>query len=67
MRGSSNVRRGDDDLRVHQLLVKLGVLALLVRCGNERVALVLDPLADTELVLGRSEEIRLLLCVLAAL
>jgi hypothetical protein len=67
VRGSSDVRRGDDDLRVYQLLVKLGVLALLVGCRDERVALVLDPLADTELVLGRSEEVGFLLCVLAAL
>jgi hypothetical protein len=67
VRGSSDVRCGDDDLRVDQLLVELGVLALLVRSGNECVALVLDPLADAELVLGRSEKVGFLLSVLAAL
>lgn len=67
MRGSSDVRRGDDDLRVNQLLVKCGVLALLVRCCDKRVALLLDPLAEAELVLSRSEEVGFLLGVLLAL
>jgi hypothetical protein len=54
-RGAS-LRSGDDDFGVDQLLVKLGVGALLVRRGHQRVALVLEPLADAELVLGGAEE-----------
>jgi hypothetical protein len=46
------VRSGDDDLGVDKLLVELGVLALLVRGGHESVTLVLEPLADAELVLS---------------
>lgn len=66
-RGSSDVRRGDDDLRIYQVLVKLGALAFLVGGGDELVALLLNPLPDTELVLSGSEELRLLLGVDAAL
>jgi hypothetical protein len=51
-------RRGNDDFSVDELLVELGVLALLVGSGDEGVALVLEPLADAELVLGGSEELR---------
>ena len=49
---------GDDDLGVDELLVKGGVLAVLVRGGYEGVALVLEPLADAELVLGCTQELR---------
>ena len=49
--------RGDDDLGVDELLVKGRVLALLARCRHERVALVLEPFADAELVFGRSEKL----------
>lgn len=52
------LRGGDDDLGVDQLLVKLGALALLVRGGDEGVALVLEPFADAQLVLCRAEELR---------
>jgi hypothetical protein len=45
------LRRGDDDLSVHELLVKLAVLALLVRGCDERVALLLEPFADALLIL----------------
>ena len=62
-----DLRGGDDDLCVDELLVELGVLALLVRRGDERVALLLDPLADAQLVLSGTEELRLLLSVDAAL
>lgn len=62
-----DLRSGDDDLCVDELLVELGVLALLVRRGDERVALLLDPLADAQLVLSGTEELRLLLSVDAAL
>lgn len=62
-----NVRCCDDDLGVHELLVELAVLALLVRGRHKRVALVLEPFPDAELVLRRSEQARLLLGVLVAL
>jgi hypothetical protein len=41
-----DVRRGNDDLCVNKVLVELRVLALLVRGGDELVALVLNPLPD---------------------
>ena len=49
------------------MLIELRVLTLLVRGGNELVALLLDPLPQTKLVLGGSEETRLLLGMDAAL
>lgn len=52
----SNIRGGDDDFGVNQLLVELGVFALLVGGGDQSVALVLEPLADAELILSRSEK-----------
>ncbi len=52
--GGQHARGGDDDLGVYKLLVELGVLAFLVRCRYEGVALVLEPLADAQLVLGRA-------------
>ena len=48
------VRRGDDDFSVHELLVKLAVLTLLVRGGDEGVALLLEPFADAQLILRGS-------------
>lgn len=62
-----NERSGDDDLSVDELLVKGGVLALLVGGGYQGVTLVLEPLADAELVLGGTEQLRLLLGVLTTL
>lgn len=56
-RGKVNLRSGDDDLGVNKLLVKLGLGALLVRGSHERVARVLEPLADAKLVLGRAQEL----------
>lgn len=61
------LRCGDDDLGVNELLVELAVLSLLVRGGHKSVALVLNPLPETELVLSGSEQSRLLLSVLMAL
>ncbi len=58
--GADNLRGGDDDFGVDELLVKLGVLALLVGGGHEGVALVLEPFADAELVLSGSEKLRYL-------
>ena len=64
---SIDLRSGDDDFGVDELLLELGVGALLVRGGHESVALLLKPLADSKLVLGRAQELRLLQSVLAAL
>jgi hypothetical protein len=46
------IRCGDDNLSIYELLVEFRVLALLVRGGNESVSLVLEPFADTKLVLS---------------
>lgn len=51
-------RSGDDDFGIDELLVKLGVLALLVRGSDEGVALVLEPLAEAKLILGGAEKLR---------
>lgn len=61
-----HVRSGDDDLGIDELLVELGALTVLVGGGNQSVALVLEPLADAELVLGGSEKLGNL-CVKAML
>lgn len=58
---------GDDDFGIDKLLVEGGVLTLLVGGGHQGVTLVLEPLADTELVLGGTEQLRLLLRVLTTL
>lgn len=42
----------DDDFSIHELLIELAILALLVTSSDKSVALILEPLADTELVLG---------------
>jgi hypothetical protein len=47
---------GDDDLSILELLVELGTLTVLVGGGDESVTLVLEPLADAELVLSGSEK-----------
>jgi hypothetical protein len=65
--GKEHVRSGDDDLRIHKLLVKLGVFALLVRCCDQSVALLLNPLPQPKFVLGRSQKLRLLFGMDAAL
>lgn len=58
---------GDDDFSVDELLVEGGVLALLVGGGHQGVTLFLEPLADAELVLSGTEQLRLLLGVLTTL
>ena len=69
MRGSAgfHVRCGDDNFRVNKVLVELGVLTLLAGGGDELVALLLNPLPQTELVLGGTEKTGLLLSVDATL
>ena len=62
-----NVRSCDDDLRVRELLVELAVLALLVRGPHQRVALVLEPFPDPELVLRCPEQAGFLVGMLFAL
>lgn len=54
VRGGRGVglRSGDDDFGVNELLVKLGVLALLIGGGDESVTLILEPFPDAQLVLG---------------
>ena len=58
---------GDDDFGIDQLLVKSGVLTLLVGGSHQGVSLVLEPLADTKLILSGTEQLRLLLGVLTTL
>lgn len=53
LRGSSSdVRCGNDDLRIDKVLVELGALTLLVGGGDKSVTLLLNPLPDTKLVLS---------------
>lgn len=52
-----SIRSGNDDLCVYQVLVELGVLSLLVGGGDELMSLILEPFADTELVLGCAEKL----------
>jgi len=47
---------GDDDLSILELLVELGTLTVLVGGCDKSVAGILEPLADTELVLSGSEK-----------
>lgn len=56
--GPEDSRSGNDDLSVDELLVESGVLAFLVRGGDESVTLVLEPLANAKLVLSCSEQLR---------
>ena len=65
--GCKNIRSGDNDFSVNHLLLEHAALTLLVRGSDESVSLVLEPLADTELVVCGTEETRLLLGVLLAL
>jgi hypothetical protein len=48
----NDLRCGDDNFSVNELLVELGVLALLVGGGDQCVSLILEPFADAELVLS---------------
>ena len=53
-----NIRGGDDDLGIDEMLVEGRVLALLIRGGDQGVALVLQPFANAELVLCRTKQLR---------
>ena len=62
-----DIRSGDDDLSVDQLLVKGRVGAVLVGGGDESVALVLNPLPQAEFILDGTKKTGLFFGVLAAL
>lgn len=62
-----DLRCGDDDLGVNELLVESRVLALFVRGADEGVALRLEPFAEPKLVFGGSQERRDLIGMDAAL
>lgn len=57
---------GDDNLSILELLVEFGTLTVLVGSGDKSVTLVLEPLADAELVLSCSEKEGLLWNMLVA-
>jgi hypothetical protein len=64
----ARVEGGSDDyIGVNNLLVKHRVGAILGRGGNESMALRLEPVSDTELVLGASKELGLILSVRAGI
>lgn len=50
--GDWNLRSSNDDLSINHLLLENAVLTLLVGSSNESVSLVLEPLANTKLVLS---------------
>lgn len=45
-------RCSDDNFSIYQLFVERRVLTLLVGCGDQGMALVLEPFSDTKFVLG---------------
>ena len=47
-----DLRSGNDDFSVYQLLVESGILAFLVGGGYKSVSLILEPFSDAQLVLG---------------
>lgn len=50
--GTINVRSSDDDFGVNELFVELRVGVILVRGCDESVAGILEPFADSKLVLS---------------
>ena len=54
MRQREDVRRGDDDFGISELLVEFAILTLLVGGRHESVTLVLEPFSDAKLILSRS-------------
>ena len=62
-----DIRSGDNDLRIHKMLVESRTLTLLVGGGHKLVPLTLDPLPQAELILGGSEELGDLFGMLVAL
>ena len=62
-----DLRSGNDDFGIDQLLIKGRVLTLLVGGGDKSVTLILEPFSNTQLVLGGAQELGLLFGVLVAL
>lgn len=60
-------RSSDNDLSVHQFLVKPRPPALLVRCSNQGMPLILEPFSNSQLVLRGTKELRDLLGMLLTL
>lgn len=54
---TSSIRSGNDDLCVYQVLVEFRILSILVGGSDELMSLVLEPFADTELVLSCAEKL----------
>lgn len=65
--GIESLRGGDDDFSINKFLVEGGALTVLVRGGHQGVTLLLEPLAETKLIFGGSEQKGLLLGVDTAL
>ena len=59
-------RRSDQDVRINNLFPELAVGAFFARGGDQGMTLFFQPVGDTELVLGGSQESGLLLCRLAS-
>lgn len=53
----SDKRSGYDDLSIYQMLVESRVLAFLVGSGGKLMSLLLEPFANTELVLSCTEKL----------
>ena len=53
-----DLRGCDDDLCVDELLVEGAAIAILIASGYQRVSLLLEPFSNSELVLGRTQELR---------
>jgi len=52
-----NSRSGNDNLGINKLLIKGRRLALLIRSSNQSMSLILEPLANTKLVLGCAKKL----------
>ena len=60
-------RRSNDDLSVNEFLIKLRILAFLVRRCDQGVALILKPFTNAQLVLRGTKKLRDLFSVLLAI
>lgn len=56
-----NIRSSDDNLSIDELLVEFGVGTIFVRGGYKGMALLLQPLPQSQLILAGSEQARLVL------
>ena len=62
-----HLRCSNDHLCVYEVFVEGRVLAFLVGSGDELMALILDPLPDSKLILGAAKQLWLVLGMLASL